>query len=187
MAPGKTVLMVLPLFHVFGLHCITLPALISGARMIITERFQTQWALETIERYRVNILPVVPAMATLMIHHDDFPKRDLSSLEIALIGGAIVPFELLKQWRGGFPALEIINGFGQTESCPCATGLWDVDILAKPGSVGKPWDFVELKILNEGGQEVPTRQIGEIVYQVPSAMKEYYRDPELTAETLRNG
>jgi acyl-CoA synthetase (AMP-forming)/AMP-acid ligase II len=103
------------------------------------------------------------------------------------MGGAIVPFELLKQWRKTFPELEIINGYGQTESCPCATGLWDVDILEKPRSVGKPWDEARLKILDDRGRELPPLALGEIVYRVPSVMKEYYKDPELTAETLRDG
>lgn len=187
MGPGKSVLSVLPLFHAFGLHCITLPALISGARLIITEGYRTELALETIQKYRVNVLPLVPAMGNLIINHEDLPKYDLSSLEAVLMGGAIVPFELLKQWRKAFPKLEIINGYGQTESCPCSTGLWDVDILEKQRSVGKPWDEVDLKILDDEGRELPPHELGEIVYRVPSVMKEYYKDPELTAETVRDG
>ena len=187
MGPGKSALLVLPLFHSFAIHCVTLPALISGARIIMTEKYRTQWALEAIQKYSVNILALVPAMATMIINHEDFPRYDLSSLEIALIGGAIVPFELLREWRGAFPKLEIINGYGQTESCPCCAGLWDVDILEKPRSVGKPWDVVELKILDDQGGELPPGETGEIVYQVPSVMKEYYKAPELTAQTVRNG
>ena len=187
MGPGKSILMALPLFHAFGLHCITLPALISGARLIMTEKYHTQWTLEAIQKYRVTVLPLVPAMGTMIINHENFSKYDFSSLEIILIGGAIVPFELLKQWRDAFPELELINGYGQTESCPCSTGLWDVDILEKPGSVGKPWDVVGLKILDDEGRELPARQVGEIVYRVASIMKEYYKDSELTAETVRDG
>lgn len=187
MEPGKTILMPLPLFHAFGLHCITLPSLISGSRLLIAERYQTQWVMEAIQKYRVTALPLVPAMGTLIINHEDFSKYDFSSLEIMLIGGAMVPYELLKQWRKAFPKLEIINGYGQTESCPCATGLWDVDILEKPGSVGKPWKAVQLKIVDNEGRELPFRQVGEIVYKVPSIMKEYYKDPALTAETVRDG
>ena len=187
MGPGKSVLLVLPLFHAFAIHCVTLPALISGARIIMTEKYRTQWALEAIQKYSVNILALVPAMGTMMINHEDFPRYDLSSLEIALIGGAIVPFELLKEWRDAFPKLELINGYGQTESCPCCTGLWDVDILEKPRSVGKPWDEVKLKILDDQGRELPSGETGEIVYQVPSVMKKYYKAPEITAQTVRNG
>ena len=187
MGPGKSVLLVLPLFHAFALHCVTLPALISGARIIMTEKYRTQWALEVIEKHRITTLSLVPAMGNMIINHEDFPKYDLSSLEMALLGGAIVPFELLKRWRDAFPELKIINGYGQTESCPCCTGLWDVDILEKPRSVGKPWDTIELKILDDEGRELSAHEVGEIVYKVPSVMKEYYRDPELTAQTVQNG
>jgi acyl-CoA synthetase (AMP-forming)/AMP-acid ligase II len=62
-----------------------------------------------------------------------------------------------------------------------------VDILEKPRSVGKPWKGVDLKILNDEGKELPSSQVGEIVYKVPSVMKEYYKDPELTAQTVKNG
>ena len=187
MGPGRTILMVLPLFHAFGIHCLALPALISGVRMVMSEKYQTQWALEAIQKYRVTDLIIVPAMGNLIINHPDFSQYDFSSLELLLMGGAIVPYELLKQWREKFPKLEIINGFGQTESCPCATGLWDVDILTKPGSVGKPWAVVQLKIVNDEGKELPPRKVGEIVYKVASVMKEYYKDPKLTAETVRDG
>jgi long-chain acyl-CoA synthetase len=187
MEPGKSVLMPLPLFHAFGLHCIAVPALISGARLIVTDRYHTQWAMEAIEKYQVTAAPLVPAMGMMIINHEDFSKYDFSSLEVILIGGAIVPFELLRQWRNAFPKLEIINGYGQTESCPCCTGLWDVDILEKPGSVGKPWNSVSLKIVDEEGGELPTGEVGEIVYKVPSIMREYHKDPKMTAETVRNG
>jgi len=187
MAPGKSILMVLPLFHAFAIHCVTVPALISGARLVMSEKYSTSWTLEAIEKYRISALPLVPAMATMMVNHEDFPKVDLSSAEMALIGGAIVPFELLKQWREAFPNMELINGYGQTESCPCCSGLWDVDILEKPRSVGKPWPDVKLKILDDQGKELPSPEIGEIVYKVPSVMKQYYKDPELTAKTVENG
>jgi len=83
--------------------------------------------------------------------------------------------------------MELINGYGQTESCPCCSGLWDVDILEKPRSVGKPWPDVKLKILDDQGKELSSPEVGEIVYKVPSVMKEYYKDPELTAKTVENG
>lgn len=187
MGPGKTALMLLPLFHAFALHCVTLPALVSGCRLVISERYHTQWTLEAVERYRVNIMPMVPSMATLIINHQDLGKYDLSSLEITLMGGAIVPFELLRQWRGRFPKLEILNAYGQTESCPCCTGQWDVDILAKPRSVGKPWSVVELRIVDDEGRTLPPMRVGEIVYRVGSIMKGYFKDPELTAQTIRDG
>jgi len=187
MASGKSILMVLPLFHSAGLHCASLPALISGSTIVMNDRFNTQWCLEAIQKHRITTVGFVPAMATLIINHPNFSKYDLSSVEMALLGGAIVPYELFKQWRDTFPNLEIINAYGQTESCPCSTGKWDVDILEKPRSVGKPWDYVELKILDSEEKGLSTGEVGEIVYRVASAMKEYYKDPELTAETLKNG
>lgn len=187
MRPGKSVLLVLPLFHAFGSHCIALPALISGAKIVLGEKYQTQWALEAMQKHQVTTLIIVPAMGSMMINHPDFRQFDLSRMETLLMGGAMCPYELLKQWRDEFPRLEIINGYGQSESCPCGTGLWDVDILEKPSSVGKPWEVVTMKILSDEGKELPPREIGEIVYQAPCIMKEYYKDPKLTEETLRNG
>jgi len=187
MAPGKPLLLVLPLFHAFAIHCVALPALISGARIVMADKYDTQWALEAIQKYRITTVPLVPAMGTMIINHEDIAEYDLSSLEMVLLGGAIVPYELIRQWRDAFPGLELVNGYGQTESCPCCSGLWDVDILEKPRSVGKPWDEVKLKILDDGGRELSPRQVGEIVYKVPCVMKEYYKAPELTAQTVRDG
>lgn len=187
MGPGKSALMVMPLFHSAGLHCSTLPALVSGTTTVMTDRFNTQWCFEAIQKYRIIIFGFVPAMATLFINYPDFEKYDLSSVKTFMIGGAIVPYELLKKWREKFPDLYIFNAFGQTESCPWCTGKWDVDILEKPRSIGKPWDTVDLKILDNDEKELPPGEIGEIVYRSPSAMKEYYKDSELTAKTLKNG
>ncbi|MBW1788485.1 MAG: acyl--CoA ligase [Deltaproteobacteria bacterium] len=187
METGKSVLQVLPLFHAFALHCVTLPALISGTRIVMTDKYSTQWVLEAIEKYHIEILALVPAMGSMIVNHDDFSGYDLSGPEIALLGGAIVPFDLLKEWRKGFPKLKIINGYGQTESCPCCTGLWDVDILEKPRSIGKPWDVTELKILDNNEAALGPHEVGEIVYKVPSIMKAYYKDPELTAQTVKDG
>ena len=159
MGPGKSILMVLPLFHSAGLHCATLPALVSGHTIVMNDRFNTQWRLEAIQKHRVTTLGFVPAMATLIINHPDFSTYDLSSVEMAMIGGAIVPYKLFKQWRDAFPDLHIINAYGQTESCPCSTGLWDVDILEKPRSVGKPWDTVDLKILDNDENELPAGRV----------------------------
>lgn len=187
MGPGKSLLMVLPLFHSAGLHCAILPALISGQTVVMNDRYNTQWCLEAIQKYGITSLVFVPAMANLVVNHPDFSNYDLSTLEMAMIGGAIVPYELFKKWRDVFPNLTIINAYGQTESCPCSTGKWDVDILEKPRSVGKPWDYVALKILDDEEKELAPGQTGEIVYKVASAMKEYYKAPELTAQTLKDG
>ena len=187
MGSGKSLMLVLPLFHCFALHCVALPALISGTPLIMADKYHTPWVLEAIEKYRITTLALVPAMGTMVINHDDFSRYDLSSLEMVLMGGAIVPFELLKQWRDTFPDLELVNGYGQTESCPMCTGLWDVDILEKPRSVGKPWGVVELEIRDDEGKVLPPLETGEIVYKVASVMKEYYREPELTAQTIKDG
>jgi acyl-CoA synthetase (AMP-forming)/AMP-acid ligase II len=104
-----------------------------------------------------------------------------------MMGGGFSPVELIKAWRERFPHIHLTNAYGQTESGPCITDYWDKDILEKPNAVGKPSRHVKVKIVDDTGTELPIGQVGEITYKVPSVMKGYYKDPELTAQTIKRG
>jgi long-chain acyl-CoA synthetase len=187
MKEGGRLLIVLPLFHVFGIHCCLLPAIISGTKVILTKGFHVEETLELIQIHKVTILHLVPSMGFLLINHANLGRYDLSSIREMMLGGSLGPPGLFEAWRQRFPHIRIINAYGQTESCPCATGYWDRDILEKPGSVGKPWNNVLLKIIDERGKELTFGQVGEVTYKVSSLMKGYYKEPELTAQTIRDG
>lgn len=103
------------------------------------------------------------------------------------MGGAICPLELKKRIMAVFENAEILESFGQTEMSPATTYLTGEDSLRKTDSVGKPAINVRVRVVDDVMNDVPIGEIGEIVYQGPTTMKEYYKNPEATKEAFKGG
>jgi acyl-CoA synthetase (AMP-forming)/AMP-acid ligase II len=102
-------------------------------------------------------------------------------------GGAICPLELKKRILDVFPNAEIFESFGQTEMSPSTTSLLPEDALRKIASVGKPVMTLRVRVVDDEMNDVPIGEVGEIIYQGPTMLKEYYKQPEATQEAMRGG
>ncbi|MBW1997060.1 MAG: AMP-binding protein, partial [Deltaproteobacteria bacterium] len=177
-------LIVLPLFHSGGLFIQATPALYKGATMIIHPRFDPRKACEDIQKYMVTKFLGVPTVYKSLLQAWKAEEPALSSLKICAIGGEKVTPELITQFRDmGLPLRHVM---GQTET---SILLWasEDEVLRKPGSVGRPVFHSQVAILNKQGRPCKPGEIGEIVVRGTIMMKEYWRDPERTRETIRNG
>ena len=113
---------------------------------------------------------------------------DLSNLRHIEIGAQPVPYVLLEDTKRIFPRLKLGNIYGITEGGGGGlTNLYDEDILRKPGSIGKATVFMEAKIVDDEGKEVPPGTVGELLLKGPRLMKEYAFNPEMTAKTIEDG
>ena len=113
---------------------------------------------------------------------------DLSSWKYLEIGAQPVPFEIMKGLVDNFHCAAVSNIYGITEGGGGGTfNLYSEDVLRKPGSIGKPTFGVEGKIVDFDGNDVPPGQVGELIFTTNRMMKEYYKNPEMTADTLKNG
>jgi fatty-acyl-CoA synthase len=130
---------------------------------------------------------LVPAMWNFLFQVPNLLDFDLSSMTTCAIGGAICPLELKKRILEVFKHARIHEAFGQTEMSPSTTYLFGEDALYKTASVGKPAINVRVRIVDEEMKDVPIGEVGEIVYQGPTMMKEYYKNPEATAEAFKGG
>lgn len=180
-----TVLTVAPLFHIGGLAIHTLPALYLGTKVVLHAEFNPVETLRTVERERVSILFLLPAMwhaLTLVPNIDDFR---LDSLRTLLSGGAPCPIPVIEffQQRG----LQFLEGFGMTETCASACVLGDADAVRKNGSVGKPLIHVQMRIVDENDKDVASGVTGELVLRGPTMFLEYWNRPDATEEAFRNG
>lgn len=112
---------------------------------------------------------------------------DVSNLKCFFFGGSPTSAEVIRRLDEGFPGIDLRNGYAPTETGPAGTFIGGADILARPTSVGTPWPLVEVKVVDDEDNIVPTGERGEVCTRGPCIMKGYYGDPELSAEALKGG
>ncbi|WP_240452281.1 acyl-CoA synthetase [Virgibacillus sp. YIM 98842] len=177
----------LPLYHSAQLHVFLGPSIYVGASGIVLGTSSPEIILKTIEEEGATQLFAPPTVWIALLRHEDFDRRDLSSLEKCYYGAAIMPREILKELSERLPNARFWNFYGQTEVAPLATALQPEDQLRKLGSAGTPSLNVQTKIVDEEGKEISRGEIGEIVHRTPHAMKGYLHDPDKTAEAFKGG
>lgn len=177
----------MPMYHSAQLHVFLGPSVYVGASGIILGAADPQLIMKTIEEEKATQLFAPPTVWIALLRHQDFDKRDLSTLEKCYYGAAIMPREVLKELAERLPNAKFWNFYGQTEVAPLATALQPEDQLRKLGSAGTPTLNVQTKIVNEQEEEVARGEIGEIVHRTPHAMIGYLHDPDKTAEVFRDG
>jgi acyl-CoA synthetase (AMP-forming)/AMP-acid ligase II len=176
-----------PLFHMasFG-YC--LAHLLGGATVILpTEVFNPAEIMQTIEREKVSSMLLIPAMASFLVLLPDLDKYDASSLKIWLSGASVLPTQTRKAMMERFPGLMVYDAFGQTETGGLVSMLRPSEGERKVASVGRALPYVEIRVVDDEDRDVPIGEVGEAVYQGPNIMMEYYKNPEGTAEAMRNG
>ena len=184
---GKSVnLSILPLCHSFG-FLVSIIALFGAAMLVIFASFNATDVLEAIEYFGVKNFVGVPVMYQMLINSPDFTERDLSSLEEANSGSAALPPELAKKWERvvGF---KVGQGFGLTETSPIThiAAKWMPEIRSE--SVGIPIIDTDAKIVNPDTlEELKPGEIGELLIKGPQVMKGYWKNPEITNNTIIDG
>jgi long-chain acyl-CoA synthetase len=175
----------LPLFHSFGQTCGMNATLAAGGTLSLIPRFDPGKALEIIERDRVNLFQGVPTMYSALLHHEGHEKFDTATLELCVSGGSAMPVELMRSFEEAF-GCKILEGYGLSESSPVAS-FNRPDRERKPGSIGIPIEGVEMKVVDDDGNDVPQGEVGEIVIRGHNVMKGYWNKPDETGETLIDG
>ncbi|OYY70591.1 class I adenylate-forming enzyme family protein [Sphingomonas sp. 28-63-12] len=183
----KTMLTVIPLFHVTACSAALMGVVAAGSKMIFMRKWDVVQAMEIIARERVHATGGVPTVAWQLLEHPDRAKYDLSSLEAIAYGGAPSAPELVKRIYTEFGALPG-NGWGMTETMATVTGISAEDYLNRPTSAGLPVAVADLKIMDEAGEhELPVGEVGELWARGPMIVKGYWNKPEATAATFVQG
>lgn len=174
-----------PLFHVAGLNTIAIPTFTLGGRLIIMRAVQPEEMLGIIARDRVTTTSLVPSILDMMAQSPAFPDADLSTLRVVQVGGSSMSEKTLRTFldRG----IRVSQGFGMTETSPGVTLLESRDGLEKLGSVGRQHFFVEYRLVDLNGDDVPDGQPGEILARGPAVMKGYWNNPRATERVLEDG
>jgi long-chain acyl-CoA synthetase len=178
-------LLALPLFHIFGLN-VTLGLLVmSGATGVLMERFEPVAALRLIQEHHITVLFGAPPMYSALADVPGGEQYDLSSVRLAVSGAAPLAVEVLGRVKEVF-GVQIYEGYGLTETAPTVTSSRLVD-EPRPGSVGKPLPGVEMRLVDEAGNDVELGDTGEVVVRGPNVFKGYWQRPEETASAFIEG
>lgn len=175
-----------PLFHCFGITLGVMAVLTHGATILPLETFDPLMVLAVIQKERCTALYGVPTMFIAELTHPMFNMFDLSSLRTGIMAGSPCPEPVMRQVMEKMHCPEITIVYGLTEASPGITQTrTDDPVPVRVSTVGKPFEGVEVKIINpENGEELPPGRHGELCSRGYNTMKGYYKMPQQTAEVL---
>ncbi len=182
--PDDIVVTVLPLFHVFGLSSILDVCVRFGCTMSLIPRFTSAAVLSAIQRDRATIFEGVPTMFADLLSCPDLDRYDLSSLRVAISGGASIPAPVLDAFEDRL-GLVILEGYGMTETA--STTTFNPSAAERRAySVGKPIWGTQTEVWDAEGHPLPPgpEHVGEVVTRGMHVMKGYLNRPEATAEAF---
>ncbi|MFE9399105.1 acyl-CoA synthetase [Streptomyces flavidovirens] len=177
----------LPLYHSAQMHVFLMPYLAVGAENTIIDAPDPAKIFDLVEAGRADSLFAPPTVWIGLSQHPGFATRDLSGLRKAYYGASIMPVPVLERLRERLPDLAFYNCFGQSEIGPLATVLGPDEHEGRMDSCGRPVLFVEAKVVDENGADVPDGTPGEIVYRSPQLCEGYWHKAAETKEAFRDG
>lgn len=177
----------LPLYHSAQMHVFLLPYLAAGATNVILDAPDGDEILDLVEAGRADSLFAPPTVWIGLANRPDFATRDLSGLRKAYYGASIMPVPVLERLRERLPKLAFYNCFGQSEIGPLSMVLGPYEHKGRLDSCGRPVLFVDARVVDEDGEEVPDGTPGEVVYRSPQLCEGYWDKPEETTAAFRDG
>jgi acyl-CoA synthetase (AMP-forming)/AMP-acid ligase II len=175
-----------PLFTFAGISLVYTPMKF-GLQVIYQPRFDADRWLRLVEEEHPVSVFLVPAMAHLLIDHPRFDEADLSSVQLCSVGSAPLAPYVVERLQAKMPDALVSNNYGMTEAGTAYAIMPQGEAVKRPGSVGQIAPPAVVKIVSDDGDPLPAGEVGEVRLQVPGRQREYYNDPEATAETWRDG
>lgn len=182
---GDRILLVIPLFHVYGLTVGMVTGALHGSTLILIPKYDIEMLIDAIELYKPTVFPGVPTLYVSLLNHPRLGEIDFSSIKYFNSGSAPIPLDVIDRFESATGAI-LRQGYGLSETSP-TTHAQTVFGLRKPDSCGIPFPDTECKIVDieTGEEEVPVGEPGELCIRGPQVMKGYWHQPEETARALR--
>lgn len=172
---------VLPLSHIFGLNVVIGVSLAAGATVLLVQRFDPSTFVDSVRDRGVTVVPGAPPLWMAVAQQPGVPADAFVGVRRALTGAAKMPIEVMEQLEARF-GLELAEGYGLTEASPVVTS--SAGIPVKRGSVGRVLDGVEVRVVDENGDDVFEGDVGEVLVRGPNVFLGYLDDPDTTARVL---
>ena len=175
-----------PLFTFAGIALVYTPMKL-GLQVIYQPHFDADRWLRVVEDERPVAVFLVPAMAHLLIDHPRFSEADLSSVQMCSVGSAPLAPYVVERLQAKMPDALVSNNYGMTEAGSAYCIMPQGEAVKRPGSVGQIAPPAVVQIVDEHDQRLPPDVVGEVRLQMPGRQREYFNDPEATADTWKDG
>jgi len=171
-----------PLYHAGGVAAFLIPIFTVGGAIVLHRSFDAAGVCQAIERERCTVVLGVPTTLKMIMDVPEFATADFSHVRWFISGGAPLPHYIIDayQKRG----LEMKQGYGMTEVGVNCFSMTVEDARRKPGSIGKPMLFTEVRVVSEDGDEQPANDVGEMWIRGPHVSLGYWNNAEATREAF---
>jgi acyl-CoA synthetase (AMP-forming)/AMP-acid ligase II len=150
------------------------PAMLSGGSAVTMASFSATRLTAVVAEHAVTWLDVVPSLWEMLLRSESFALPRMSGLRLAVYGGAPAPPGTLDRVRERLPQLRMLDVYALSETCAPVTCLPDAEAGRRPGSVGRPAPYCELRVVGPDGQDVPRREAGELWVRSPAVTPGYW-------------
>ncbi|MBT8076008.1 MAG: long-chain fatty acid--CoA ligase [Gammaproteobacteria bacterium] len=175
----------LPFFHIGGPNIFMAPLVHAGGTTILCSGFDPDETFDLVEHSGITHYVAVPTMFQMLQEHPRWREADFSRLELVISGGAPCPLPIMEKfWQRG---VDFKMGYGLTEASGNNFWLPPEMVREKIGSVGYPIFHIDMKTIREDGKSCAAGEAGELLIRGPHVAAGYWRNPEATAETIRDG
>ena len=175
----------LPFFHIGGPNIFMVPLVHAGGTTILCSGFNADETFDLIEHAGITHYVAVPTMFQVLQEHSRWTKTDFSKLELIISGGAPCPLPIMQKfWDRG---VDFKMGYGLTEASGNNFWLPPELVQKKIGSVGYPIFHIDMKIIRDDGTQCAANEEGELLIRGPHVVAGYWKNPQATADTIRDG
>jgi len=181
------ILNVLPLFHVGGINIQSLPALVYGATLVLSQTFEPEQALQLIKQREVTHLLTVPTVLLALLNTAGWNTSAVKTLRAIAIGSTDVPVALIKQVHAA--AIPVIQVYGATETGPIAIyqTIEDNQISDDTvGSIGRAGLLCDIRLVDDQGRGVKPGEVGEICVRGKNILSSYWNNPVASQASIRD-
>ncbi|MFO7900545.1 MAG: AMP-binding protein, partial [Planctomycetota bacterium] len=182
--PDDRHLLAVVLFHVTGLNTVLPAAIRHRTSVVITASPSPAEQLGLIEKHKATTLLGVPTTYIMMAGLPGIEAMDLGHLRLIAYSGAPMPIDTIRALGDRFPAADLMNFYGLTETTSIASSLDPEHAISHAASIGKPVPRVEFKIADDAGRPLGPNEVGELCIRGGNIFKGYLNRPEATAEAF---
>jgi fatty-acyl-CoA synthase/long-chain acyl-CoA synthetase len=184
--PGDVTLLAMPCFHISGTGT-GIGTMVAGTNSIVLPEYDPAKALDLIANFNISKIFLVPAAIQILLNQPHVSEVDFSRLKFVTYGASPIPLDLMREAMRVL-GCGFVQMYGMTETSGTIVALDPEDHVPEGSprmrSVGKPLAGVELKIIDEAGNEVPAGTVGEIATRSSKNMRGYWNNPDATAATI---